>query len=82
MEGRYLTDDEFCINLDKLRLVSVADNIPQHDDPSHTITLIYENIVEPITISYTDKDKRDVMFVQIVRGINAVKIQGVNKQGA
>ena len=71
MEDKYLADDEFCINLNKLRLVMVDDNIPMHDDPSHSITLIYEDTKEPIRISYIDKNKRDSMFIQIVHGINA-----------
>lgn len=74
MKDKYLTDDEFCINLDKLRLVMVDDSIPDHGDPDHNLTLIYENTENQIRVSYIDKDKRDAMFVQIVRGINATEI--------
>ncbi len=74
MGHKYLADDEFCINLNKLRLVSIADNIPMHDDPSHTITLIYEDLKESITISYINKDKRDSMYSWIIYGISATEI--------
>ena len=74
MENKYLTDDEFCINLNKLRLVMVDDSIPDHGDPDYSITLIYEDTKEPIRISYIDKDKRDAMFVKIVHGIDATEV--------
>ncbi|KKL59336.1 hypothetical protein LCGC14_2216330 [marine sediment metagenome] len=74
MENKYLADNEFCISLNKLRLVVVVDGVPMHNDPNHSMTLIYEDTKEPITISYTDKDKRDAMYKWIICGTKATEI--------
>lgn len=67
----FVADDEFCINLNRLRLVVKADNVPMFGDPDYSLTLVYENTRDQksLKISYTSESKRDLMHTLILSSL-------------
>ena len=62
----FVADETFCISLNRLRLVVTSDNIPQHNDPDHSLAIFYEDSSKKLILSYTNKDKRDFMRALIL----------------